>query len=220
MLPEKPTNLEKTLRSQIVSYLTDQIVSGELNPGMKLTESEIALKLGVSRGPIREAIRELVETGLVISLPYKGIHVRDITEKDLMELYSMRINLEQFAFKIAWNKRTEVSINKLLSLQNQLHYAVDLKLSQQAIVNELELHNWVYELSDHSLLIDYWKKIRPNLQFYFALHQRAHERLGPARDSHNKYVKLAQGQDLDLMTDYLNEHMQLGLSKVKKFLFS
>ena len=220
MLPEKSTNLEKTLRSQIVSYLTEQIVSGELKPGMKLTESEIALKLGVSRGPIREAIRELVETGLVISLPYKGIHVRDITEKDLMELYSMRINLEQFAFKIAWNKRNEESIIKLQNLQNQLRNTIDLKLSQQAIVNELELHNWIYDLSDHSLLIECWKKIRPNLQFYFALHQRAHERLGPARDSHDKYVELAQGNDLELMTEYLNEHMQLGLNKVKNFLFS
>ena len=92
--------------------------------------------------------------------------------------------------------------------------------SQQAIVNELELHSWVYQLSEHSLLIESWKRIRPNLQFYFALHQRAHERLGPARDSHDNYVDLACGDDLQAMTEYLNVHMQRGLSKVKNFLFS
>ena len=207
----QPVN-DMTLREQILERLRDYIVSGELEPGRRLTEQALSDALKVSRGPLREAIRELVEIGLIVSSPYKGIFVRSITRKDLEELYSLRTHLEQFAFRQCWAKRTDAALCDLEARNAALIRTVDEGLNANlAIDQELILHSWCYELSDHSMLLKTWERMKPNLKFYFSLHQQAHSRKGPFRRSHDVYVDLASGDDLETMLDHLQDHMRQGL---------
>jgi len=202
----------RTRRSQIVSRLREMIVTGQVEPGGRLTETGLAERLGVSRAPLREAIRELVESGLVVSEPYKGLFVRSVTRRDLEELYSLRTALEQFAFRQAWSLRTETAKHDLLDRNAALDAAVAAGNDPgRAIELELRLHSWCYELSGHSLLHQTWKRMLPNLQFYFTLHQKAHKRSGPLREAHDLYVRLACGKDLEPMLTHLEEHMRQGL---------
>ena len=201
-----------TIRGQVLAKLKDYIVSGELKPDHRLTEQELASSLQVSRGPLREAIRELVEIGLIVSIPYKGIFVRSITRKDLAELYSLRTLLERFAFQQCWDKRNAHALRDLQARNNALIRTVDEGSDAiLAIEQELILHSWCYELSDHALLLKTWERVKPNLKFYFSLHQHAHSRRGPFRQSHDVYVNLACGQELQAMLDHLQEHMRQGL---------
>ena len=207
----QPVN-DMTLREQILTRLRDYIVSGELEPGKRLTEQALSSSLQVSRGPLREAIRELVDIGLIVSTPYKGIFVRSVTRKDLEELYSLRANLEQFAFRQCWASRTEAALLDLQARNAALIQTVDEGLNAHlAIDQELILHSWCYELSDHSLLRKSWERMKPNLKFYFSLHQQAHSRKGPFRRSHDVYVDLASGESLQRMLDHLQDHMRQGL---------
>lgn len=201
-----------TIRGQVLSRLKDHIVSGELQPDHRLTEQELADSLRVSRGPLREAIRELVEIGLIVSVPYKGIFVRSITRKDLQELYSLRTVLEQFAFQHCWERRDQKALEDLRARNQALISTVDSgRDANRAIDEELDLHSWCYELSDHSLLMKSWERMKPNLKFYFSLHQHAHDRKGPMRQAHDVYVELASGYDLQAMLDHLQDHMRQGL---------
>lgn len=210
---------DSTLRGRTVDQMKMLIVSGDLAAGSRLTEIKLAEALGISRGPLREAIRELVDLGLVVSKPYKGLFVRDITLKDLNEIYSLRTALEQFAFRQCWDKRDSASMDDLRRRNEALSRTI-LEASDpyEAIQRELDLHSWCYELSDHHLLQQSWNRMKPNLQFYFAMHQQAHERRGPLREAHDTYIELACGADLDAMIQHLDDHMRQGLEKTKSFI--
>lgn len=210
---------DSTLRGQTVDQLKRLIVSGELEAGSRLTESDLANALGISRGPLREAVRELVDIGLLVSQPYKGLFVRSVTKKDLEEVYSLRTTLEQFAFRQCWHKRTNEALADLQHRNEALTNVVDDGADPYgAIERELELHSWCYELSDHALLQKSWQRLLPNLQFYFAMHQKAHGRSGPRRQAHDTYIKLACGHDLDAMIAHLEQHMRQGLEKTMSFI--
>ncbi len=212
---------DSTLRGRTVDQMKSLIVSGELAAGARLTETGLAEALGISRGPLREAIRELVDIGLVVSKPYKGLFVRDITLKDLHEIYSLRTALEQFAFQQCWNRRDQTSIDDLRRRNEKLtRTIVEASDPYGAILCELDLHSWCYELSEHQLLLHSWNRLKPNLQFYFAMHQQAHGRKGPLREAHDTYIELACGDNLDAMIQHLDEHMRQGLEKTKSFIFA
>ena len=210
---------DKTRRGQIVHQMRELIVGGRVLPGERLTETDLASRLGVSRAPLREAIRELVDTGLVVSIPYKGLFVRSITSKDLEELYSLRTNLEQLAFRECWAKRDRVACDDLRARNTRLSEIItEGKAPLLAVVLELELHSWCYELAGHNLLLQSWERMKPNLQFYFTLHQKAHDRKGPLREAHDLYVNLACGDDLDAMLAHLEDHMRQGLGVTSSFI--
>lgn len=210
---------DTTIRGRTVDQLRRLVVTGELAAGMRLTETELASALGISRGPLREAIRELVDIGLLVSLPYKGLFVREITRKDLEEIYSLRTMLEKFAFQEAWDKRSPKALEDLNARNNRLMATIETGTDPFGpIEDELHLHSWCYELSGHRLLLQSWNRLKPNLQFYFAMHQQAHARQGPKRKSHDLYIQLASGTDLGAMLDHLNDHMRQGLETTIGFI--
>ena len=210
---------DSTLRGRTTTHLKQLIVAGELQPGTRLTEKGLADALGISRGPLREAIRELVDIGLVVSEPYKGLFVRQVTRKDLEEIYSLRTSLEQFAFRECWNKRNPTALSDLQQRNAKLSATVKAGQDRLGVIeDELHLHSWSYELSGHQLLLQSWNRLMPNLQFYFAMHQQAHERPGPKRHAHDIYLELACGDDLEAMLDHLLDHMRQGLETTMSFI--
>lgn len=210
---------DETRRGQIVRRLRQLIVNGNVSPGERLTETRLATQLGVSRAPLREAIRELVESGLVESTPYKGLFVRSVTRRDLEELYSLRATLEQFAIQQCWAKRTPQALADLQRRHMALQTEIDLNRDKESAIElELALHSWCYELSNHALLQKTWEQMKPNLQFYFTLHQKAHNRPGPQRGAHDVYVRCAIGDNMQDMLDHLETHMRQGLETTKKCL--
>ena len=205
-----------TLRHRVVDRLKRHIVSGAFAPGQRLTEQQLSAALQVSRGPLREAIRDLADTGLLISRPYKGLYVRSFTERDLEELYSLRATLEIFAFQRCWDRRDDNALADLHRRSATLKSTIDEgQDGLKAIEEELHLHSWCYELSDHALLQKSWSSMQANVYFYFSLHQRAHGRRGPLRQSHDAYVDLASGSDLDAMITHLHEHMRQGFERTR-----
>ncbi|RII36907.1 GntR family transcriptional regulator [Pseudooceanicola sediminis] len=210
---------EATRRDQIVRSLRDLIVSGALPMGERLTEIDLSAQMGVSRAPLREAIRELVSSGLLVSQPYRGLFVREFSRRDLDELYSLRTTLEAMAFRQCWDMRDAAALADLDRRHADLVTAIERGDDPaRAIALELDLHSWAYELSGHRLLIEAWQRICPNLQFYFTLHQRAHSRPGPRRDAHEVYVARARGDDLPAMLDHLTDHMRQGWLRTAQLL--
>lgn len=213
----KPIHKERTLRSNVVEQLKEAIINGDLPPGTKLVESQLSALLGVSRGPLREAIRQLEDQNLIESIPYTGTYVANISVKAIQELYSFRTELEQFAFKLIWDKRGEEFQKELKTQLEKLTNAIKNNDRESAIFEELELHNVVYKHCGHELLEQTWLRLRGRLHLYFTLHQKAHNRAGPLLDAHDKYIELALGDDLNAMLDHITEHMQQGYNKVEKF---
>lgn len=205
---------DQTRRSQIVESLRRMVVTGDVTPGQRLTETQLADELGVSRAVLREAVRELISEGLLVAQPYRGLYVRSFERRDLIELYSLRTTLETMAFTHAWPRRSPEALRDLERRHQALSRAIAEPTDSLCVIQrELELHDWCYDLADHRMLRDVWTRIKPSIQFYFALHQQAHGRLGPRMDAHETYVSLASGDDLTAMIAHLDHHMRQGLER-------
>ncbi len=198
---------DTTRRAEIVALLRRAILTGQLQPGQKVNELRIAGEMRVSRAPLREAVRELVQEGLLTGIPYAGTYVVDITARDVEEAYSLHRVLEAFAIETAWPRRNEhflVELDRRHDRVKQAITAVDLTSQIEAA---LSLHGLIYEWADHSLLLDTWRRLAGRLQMYFALHQRARGEAVPAADLHEDYVRLLKGDDMEAARRHALEHI-------------
>ncbi len=207
-----------TFRAHIAERLRLAILAGEIAPGAALGETALAAQFNVSRAPLREALRQLIEEGLVVSVPYTGTHVIALTVDDVREIHSMRITLERFAFEQAWPRRDAGFRSELLRRHAVLTEAIDRHDDAASIAAELELHSLVYDASGHRLLQRLWHGLRGRLQLYWAAHHRAHGTRGPRRDAHDSYVQAALGKSLPAMYKEIGQHMQRGADQTEKFL--
>ena len=205
---------DRTLRAQIARQLHAMVTGGHYAPGERLTETALANELRVSRAPLREAIRELVDQGILVSQPYRGLFVRAVSVTDLKELYSMRTTLEQFAFRLAWDRRTPAALDDLQRRYDDLTAAQSQGDQVAAIDRETDFHSWVYELSGHSLLMSHWRRLVPLVQIYLAQHHRMHGSHGQFGHMTREYLTIASGDDLDAMLDHITRHMKQGLAAV------
>ena len=207
-----------TFRDHISRELRNRILNGTYPPGSPLVEQQLAEQFGVSRGPLREAMRELVDEGLLAVRPYAGTCVIDLSVKDLREIHSMRLALESFAFTEAWGKRGP-SFNREIERRHSIFVAaIDSKDEAGSILAELELHSLIYETAGHELLAKMWSMLRGRQQLYWIANHMAHGRRGPSRDSHVGYVAKAQGNDLNAVLAEVKRHMRQGSELTEAFL--
>ena len=207
----------ETMSAQIAVLLRHAILTGELVPGAQLIESALALRLGASRGPLREAMRQLIEEGLLVSVPYTGTRVVDISVQDINEIYAMRICMEKFAFEQIWARRSNAFKTELMQRNTTLKNAIDQADHVAAIEAELDLHGLSYEHANNRILLNTWTSLRGYLQMYWAAHHRAHKTTGPKRESHDDYVRFALGDSLSAMQEELSNHMRRGLKTTIAF---
>lgn len=208
----------QTFREQIVEELRSSIMSGQLAPGSQIIEADLAVRFGVSRGPLREALRHLIEEGLLVTVPYTGTHVISLSIEDIHEIFSLRTELEIFAFKLVWDKRDQAFKDEMQRRHERLLSCIDEGDDEENIRAELALHSYVYEMCGHKMLLDIWQGLRGRLQLYWAAHHRAHGRRGPKREGHMEYVRLATAGDFDAMASEIRVHMLQGFGKTEAFL--
>ena len=161
-------------------------------------------------GPLREAMRQLIEEGLLVTVPYTGTHVAALSVEDVREIYSLRTALEIFAFEQVWERRDDRFRRELHRRNEALLASIDAGDDRASILTELELHGLVYEASGHRLLQRAWHGLRGRLQLYWAAHHRAHGRRGPRRDSHDSYISGGARRRSRRAAPEIADHMRRG----------
>ena len=144
----------QTLREKILENIRDAILKGELKPGERVSEPDIAERYGISRTPIREAFRQLESEGYLTVIPRKGAVVAVHTEKDIEEFYSIKSVLEGYAAQLAAERMTEKDIDKLETINNRLE-----KLSKNKDVKTFfrahnEFHEYFIRASGNKKLME------------------------------------------------------------------
>ena len=128
------------LRDVVFNTLREAILKGELKPGERLMELQLAAKLGVSRTPIREAIRMLEQEGLAVTIPRKGAEVAKMTEKDMEDVLQIREALDELAAKIACEQISEEQLEELVATMHEFEESTktdNVKKIAEADVNML-----------------------------------------------------------------------------------
>jgi DNA-binding GntR family transcriptional regulator len=112
-------NEKRTIADQVCEQLINTIVKGEIPPGYKISESDLAKTYGISRGPLREAIRRLEGLRLVTRIPHVGTSVVSLSNKELFDIYDVREALEGMACRLAANRMTQEEIDELKFLLDE-----------------------------------------------------------------------------------------------------
>ena len=113
------SKLPTTISDYIFTDLRESIINGSLKPNQTLREEEISMRFGSSRGPIRESLRLLLQTGLVVHQPRKGFKVRDYTPKQIRQIYTLRANLEGLVIIELEGRELDLSYNRVEKIQRK-----------------------------------------------------------------------------------------------------
>lgn len=180
----------KVFREEIRSAIRDAIFAGELRPGDRIIETFWARELGVSQGPVREAIRDLEAQGLVETVPFKGSRVRTLTEKDVRDNYSVRICLETKSVRDAIGQLSDPELEELagrlqaiLGEMDDVAARGDLRTFTEC---DAAFHRAIIDATGNLVLLRLWEQC--NMRNWFSISaltesvslrqlQRGHQRL-------------------------------------------
>lgn len=154
------------LRDVVFNTLRQAIISGEFAPGERLMEIALAERLGVSRTPVREAIRKLELEGLVVMIPRKGAEVAQITEKDLRDSLEVRCNLEELAVKLACERITEEGEEKLKMALANFKNAIQEQNLQKIVDTDIAFHDVIFEVTQNQRLMQIASNLREQVYRY------------------------------------------------------
>ncbi len=154
------------LRDVVFQTLRRAILKGELEPGERLMEVALANKMGVSRTPIREAIRKLELEGLVIMIPRKGAEVASITEKDLTDVLEVRSSLEKLAIELAAERIADEDIERLKAACKDFEEALGDPDVTVGAEKDVAFHDVIYEATHNARLIQILNNLREQMYRY------------------------------------------------------
>lgn len=202
------------LRDVVFNTLRQAILRGELKPGERLMEIQLANKLGVSRTPIREAIRKLELEGLVLMIPRRGAEVAEITEKSLRDVLEVRGALEELAVKLACQKITDEQIQELRVAEKEFEMALssgDVTVYAEA---DVKFHDVIYRATDNQRLIQLLFNLREQMYRYRVEYLKREEAHGTLLIEHKKIIEAIASRDMEASVDAVCQHIDNQVSAV------
>ncbi len=154
------------LRDVVFNTLRQAILRGELKPGERLMEIQLANKLGVSRTPVREAIRKLELEGLVLMIPRKGAEVADIVEKGLKDVLEVRKALEGLSVRLACDRITKREIEDLRLAAEEFKRSLKRRDITEIAEADVRFHDIIYVATDNQKLIQLLNNLREQMYRY------------------------------------------------------
>ncbi len=183
LLTSRP--ISKTLRTEVKEILHEAIVSGQLQPGDHLKETEIANQLSVSRSPVREAFRQLEQDGLLISIPNQGTFVKAYDAKEIEEIFLLRAVLENLAFELLINggKLSEADWERLDWFVKEQRLAIEANSHHRLTELDMDFHEFFCQKSGSERLVNMWQSLRSQIQVLFYQRFKAMERISSTVES-------------------------------------
>jgi DNA-binding GntR family transcriptional regulator len=203
----------KPLKEEIYDALHRQIIAGRYAPGDWLRQEDIASQMGVSMTPVREALDLLVAKGIAERVPYRGVRVREMSEKDVVEAYGMRLFLEAMIAKEAALNITPEQIKNLQAIMDEMDRHVELSEMPQERQLSREFHSAIADASGNNLLIQLYSIVSnafPDWLLYEALYRQPElvsSSVAQTHDEHSAILEAFKKHDPDLAVKVSLEHV-------------
>lgn len=199
-----------SLSDRVFEQIKSAIVDGELPQGTKLTEDDLAQRYGVSRGPLREAIRKLESLQLIVRIPRSGMHVVRVTRQMMRELYEVREVLEGLAARVAAESMPEHEINELHALLNRHETHIRQHRGKTYLLEEgdLDFHIRIARASRNEWLSDLLgSKIYQLLRMCRQRSSKAPDRPLRALEEHRRVLEAIENRDPQLAELLMRRHI-------------
>lgn len=195
------------LRDVVFNTLRQAILRGELKPGTRLMEIQLANKLGVSRTPIREAIRKLENEGLVLMTPRKGAEVAEITEKNMLDVLEVRKTLEELAAELACDRITEQQVEELIAAQEE--FEKTLKSSDVTKIAEADVafHDVIFAATDNQRLVNLLNNLREQMYRFRIEYLKESEKYPVLIAEHKQLIEAISSGQKEIARETIAKHI-------------
>lgn len=202
------------LRDVVFNTLRQAILRGELKPGERLMEIQLANKLGVSRTPIREAIRKLELEGLVLMIPRKGAEVAEITEKNMMDVLEVRKALEELSVRLACERIKNAQIEEMkvaaAEFENTLKTGDVTKIAEA----DVKFHDIVYYATDNLRLVTLLNNLREQMYRFRVEYLKQKECHPQLIHEHQMIIEAIGNRDACLASELVGRHIDNQMTTV------
>ena len=205
--PDKAQHPRRRTRAVDVERAVAQwILSGELSAGQKLTEQEIAERLGVSRGPVREALRALAEAGLVQIEPNRGAAVRQVDLNEAIQIHDVYSALEELAARNAARSRSGAQVKELKALVDAMDAAAEAEDLDRYYALNLSFHQRLVEASGNRRLLSIYGRLLNELHLFrrFGLMQR--DQMQRSNHEHRQILEKVAAGDPEGAVEAMRTH--------------
>ena len=213
------TNEYLPLRDVVFNTLRDAILSGKLAPGERLMENHLAEKLGVSRTPIREALRMLEIENLVELVPRKGAQVLDMSEKDIRDVLEVRGVLEALGVRLACQKMSSEQMQELELCQRDFIQAYEENDYEKTAVCDEKFHNTIFQATGNEKLIQIVNNLRIQLYRYRVAYIKVPGLKDITIDQHNEILRCIEARQAEegarLALDHVEHQTKVILDSIK-----
>ena len=206
------------LRDVVFQTLREAILKGDIRPGERLMELQLAAKLGVSRTPVREAIRMLELEGLAVTIPRKGAEVARMTEKDMEDVLQIRKCLDELAVSLACDKMTPEQLEKLAAALKRFEESIKSQDVAQIAQADVVFHDAIYVAADNPKLMTLLNNLREQMYRYRVEYLKDGSAYPKLLEEHKKIYDGLSRKDKTFVVKVTGEHIIHQESVVKNII--
>jgi phosphonate utilization transcriptional regulator len=196
-----------SLSSVVQAELERMILAGELRPGDKLTETALAGRLGVSRGPLREAFRMLDEAGLVRTEKNRGVFVRSLPVEEAMEIFDLRASMDELVGRRLAGSILPADLKEVRALVDQMEHAVKAKDAPRYHRLNLQFHDRLVEMAGNAKLTAIYRKLIKELSLFRRLNLADTGLMPVSVGEHRQIVKAIASGDREAAGRAMYDHV-------------
>lgn len=215
---ELNVNAYLPLRDVVFETLRDAILKGDIKPGERLMEMKLANKLGVSRTPIREAIRMLELEGLAVTVPRKGAEVARMTEKDMEDVLQIRESLEILAGSLSCDKATEEQLIQIEAEAGAFEEAALHQNLDEVVAADVRFHDAIYQATDNPKLQSMLSNLRKQVYRYRVEYLKDVEIYPRLIKEHRQIIEGLKNRDKEAVQRIIVRHMDNQATAVKNII--
>ena len=197
------------LRKEVKKVLLDLMFKGKIVPGQRISLPEISNKLEVSVTPVREALTQLTESGVVVYIPNRGFFVSELEEKEIKDVYQIIIALETLAMR-----NTNYSAKHIEKLKKVQSLFLASKTNVARLKYDLKFHDTLIEGQDNQVLKKIIEDTRLRIFFYELEYMKKSEMYSKSDDSHDKIIKYLETGQMDLAINELTSNWILSVENI------
>jgi DNA-binding GntR family transcriptional regulator len=205
-----------TLKHNIVEIISGAIFTGKIKPGERLNESQLARELRVSRAPIREALQQLQEQGIIVNHPRRGMFVVNLEDEDLQKINSVRIILEAEAFRLARANYTPLAHAKLNQLLDKMERSEAAGPSVRVKL-DFDFHKMIWSLTGNEYLERTLTSLTAPLFAYGVIRAMKSEKVRHVIFSHRPLRDYLEGRSADTAEQVLSAHLNIPWTEPARF---
>lgn len=208
----------RTLHDEVLERVRDMIIEGRLAPGQRINEGQVGAQLGVSRTPLREAIKTLASEGLVEILPAKGAIVRKFTARDLADILEVVKSLEQLGGRIACAQASDATIAAIHTLHKDMLalYATRERLDYFKL--NQAIHSAIVAASGNAVLAEMHTTLQARIKRLRFVGNEGPEKWAGAVAEHEDMMAALLKRDAEALSEAIGRHMDTTLVRVREVL--